>query len=674
MPAPSFTVIANRDSAEEPGSHQVNPSWCVAFVRYEEPASAYGTQVDLSKTKPLLIVDNDCVSVTISGQKSQFAKAASLQMKLGDVYYPGAIAAGDWVFIWMADYQDNIDRVVSALENLRDTGSLGGVSVNDFESGFKFVGRVAEVGSLEQIAGQNKVVTQRVACQAFTEFLSSVYFTAAAQAFFTKQVGNLNVQTASNLVTNGMDTALSNLGQGFTQFFNRTNDQVLQYPPPDAAIAFYLTVALGINKDNPVTQQVSSASGQGVIGDAVDVPPTVAQILGKPNAKKVWQLLNVYLGVQQYAVRGSDVPTNFAPITDRIMNASQEPVFFSSPYRCKGWVPFYPTPWDNKPLWSVLREYLNSPINEMYTVFRVDQFNKIVPTLMVREQPFGTNLFFQIKNRKVQLPGAKDSTPNNGKTKFSKDQTGSDRSSSSGNQEQIRADYATHPRWVIDESMIKVWDVKTSEANRVNFVQVWGTSTNLDIISPALQGRGDPGAMERYKDQQLAAGNMVADDADIRRHGLRANVEETSLDNPVPGQSSSPFWAKMRADWLLNGHLKAEGGISLNGVEHPICEGDNLEARGIVFHIESVSHQGTIGQDGKREFMTTVQVRNGIMAYSLDTPGHLPAYLPQQGSDPNQIVGLPGATVVNTSRSAFRDSLGDQLPNSLDPNRVRARG
>jgi hypothetical protein len=608
-----------------------------------------------------LIVENDCVSVTVSNQKASYAKTCSLALKAGDVYYPGAVAPGDWMFVWMSEFQDDIDSIINSL-NAMQNGSLA--NVNGFDSGLKFVGRVTEVLTDEIAeAGGQKTVTQHVNGQAFTEFLSSVYFTASAQAFFVQQIGFGNTQTASNvLISNGMDTALKNLGQAFIQFFTKSYDQTALFPPPDVAIGFYLTIVLGINKDNPLVAQISSASGQGVIGDAIDVPPAVARILGKPNAKKTWQLLNIYLGVQKYSNKSTDPSENFSPEVQEVLNVSNESVFFESPYRCKGWVPFYPTPWDNKSLWAVISEYLNPVVNEMYTVLRIDQFGRILPCMMVREQPFGTNLFNQLKNQKIQPPGSSGNASTSGEGSYlTNNQTGPSHDSGSNSANNIRADYASHPRWVIDEGMIRSWDIGTHERNRVNFVQVWGRSTNLDIITPALNGRKDSGSIETFKDSQLAKGNMVSDDQDIRRHGLRANIMESSFDMPIPAMSEAPFWARMRADWLFNGHLKAEGTITMNGVRYPICEGDNLEARGIVFHIESVSHSGAIDAGGKKRFVTTVNVSRGIMAYSLDKPDLLPAYLPQQGSNPDSYFSLPGVTDVQATTKKNRSKLGDKI-------------
>jgi hypothetical protein len=47
----------------------------------------------------------------------------------------------------------------------------------------------------------------------------------------------------------------------------------------------------------------------------------------------------------------------------------------------------------NKPLWSVLQQFLNPTVNEMYTCLRVNKDNRVVPTLVVRQIPFTTEAF-----------------------------------------------------------------------------------------------------------------------------------------------------------------------------------------------------------------------------------------------------------------------------------------
>ena len=116
MPAyPRYTITAVNpydDNAGEDGVDSRNPSWCVCFLRFKEPAANFiSKKSDPVDTFAPLVVENDCVAVTISRPKGNFAKTASLTMRIGQIYYQNACAPGDWVFIWMSDQQEKIDKI-----------------------------------------------------------------------------------------------------------------------------------------------------------------------------------------------------------------------------------------------------------------------------------------------------------------------------------------------------------------------------------------------------------------------------------------------------------------------------------------------------------------------------------------------------------------------------------
>lgn len=671
MTAPKYRIEANRidfGTAEE--SHQRNPSWCVAFVRYEEPASGYNSEASRLRTKPVLVVENDCMSVQISNPKGSFGKTCSMTMRAGEVYYPGALSPGDWVFVWMSDYQEDIDLIIDSLNTLRNTKKRGETSLCDWKSGLKFAGRVLSVGANDAVAANGtRIVSQTIQAQSFMEFATSVYYTEIAQAIFTRSVTGANTQVRLGAFQqNGLDKALGNLGNKFIQFFTQTNLDPRYLPSPDVAIAFYYTIAMGVDADGPFLKGLNM-NVAGLLSDAIDIPSDVAQIFDKKNAKKLWQLINVYLGIQKYSTKG-DVPwVNFNPEAE-VFSVGGEPVFFKTPDRLKGWVDFYPSPWDNKALWSIFNEYLNEPMNELYTALRIDQFGRIRPSLIAREKPFGTKLFETLQNKKMievipdkggesQKKPAAANEPNTKSKKFLPSSLAFLRRAD----EEVRGMYDTHPRWVIDENMIHAVNVACSEANRINFVQLWGRSSITNVMNPSTTN-SQANSIEVARTNQMIIGNMVSDDADISRHGLRANVAETPFDFPDPTQSRAPYWSRIRADWLLNGHLKAQGSVSINGVREPICEGDNAQVRGIVYHIEGVTHQGQITNSGK-SFTTSLSLSNGILASSLDNQ-QIPSYLIHQGSDADTNRYMPGTTDIQRTTKLNRDPTGERFKREDD--------
>lgn len=671
MSAPKYIVQANRQSDGEV-MHERNASWCIAFVRYKEPTAAYNPGNSRAEVKPILVIENDCLAVTVTNSKSSFGKNASMTFRAGEVFYPGAVAPGDWCFIWMSDYQDDIDKIIDSL-NALNAGRTPSTPLSNWFSGLKFAGRVTEAGFNDAVSGNGiRPYVQTIQAQAFLEFASSIYYTEMAQYIFTQSFGNQDTGVGV-LQQNGLETALHDMAGKFVRFFTNTDTFVQLYPPPDIAIAFYMVITMGINAADAVAG--INLPNIGVLNDAIEVPAVVAKILGKPGATKLWQLLNVYLGVQQYQTDSNTPWENFAPVADVFPNEIN-PVFFKTPTRLKGWVPFYPVPWDNKSLWSVLNQYLNPCLNELYTVLRCDEFGFIRPTVVAREQPFGTQLFNHLQNKKI-LPIAPVDASQQGSRPLSLQISGQNQPQLNQSQvsqqlqtqyqkfagesafnhgdEEVRGRFDTHPRWVIDESMIRGVNLATYEQDRVNFVQVWGRNSFNTIGPPGLN---QASIVELDKEAQLSGGNMVSDDQDIKRNGLRANVVESPFDYPVPLNSRASYWARIRADWLFNGHMKARGTITCNGIREPICEGDNTQVRGVVLHIQDVVHTGQI-EGGVKSFTTTLTVLNGILANSLDN-NQIPSYIYHQGPSADKQQYIPGTTDIQHTTKSNRDFDGER--------------
>jgi hypothetical protein len=192
--------------------------------------------------------------------------------------------------------------------------------------------------------------------------------------------------------------------------------------------------------------------------------------------------------------------------------------------------------------------------------------------------------------------------------------------------------FAEVPKWVIDETVIKSVNTSCNEANRINFVQVWGRSSGAEFCGV----RADIGGPEALKAAQALAGNWVCDKSDVTRNGLRTDIVESQFDVlPDKGQTLAGVWAKKRADWLFNGHLKPSGTITLLGVVEPICEGDNCLVRGIVYHIENISFQCSLSPGGIRSFDTVLTVSNGLANKGLMNSKNPPIYpiqLPYDGA------------------------------------------
>lgn len=709
MGTPQYNIVAERQLNNQLVTSDLHrsPSWCVAIVRYKTPATAYARNNELLETKPLLILYNDCIAINIVNNKNNYIKSCNITLKSGEEYYLNAVAPGDWVFVWIHNYDEHIQNIISHLQAINKAPS--GV-FNNWDSGLKFVGRITNISTSDTITPQGiRRIDQTILAESFIELSSSVYYTQIASDQLMGKLTMANsdsstTQTSGNstlslalLTESGIESALGKgLGKKFQNFF-APQGEIVMYPKPDQAIAFYLIIAMGIKID--FAMQIlnkDSKIAEGIISRAIKIPPIVAKIMGKPNATYLWQLYNIYLGIQKYPAKGANVWEQFSPQSSvfRVtsLKEGEGEVFFKSPHRLKGWVPFFPTPWDNKTLWGILNEYLNPIVNELYTSLRINKYNRISLSITAREYPFGTQLYNRLSLHKIlnssedyehskkmiqQSTQKKQSQsrkaafgqsnhPTSDLSKFleevrSSNQTKIQTSTFGLSEEElrqlaagktpkiVRTHYKEIPRWIIDESLVLSVNLTTSESQRCNFVIVWG-SNQFSYIAQPLQDASQTGginsnnSIEVYKMFQMAAGNMIMDRADMQRHGLRAVAAETPFDFPLAPITYCGVFAKLIADWMFNGHLRPYGTVVLTGLHEPIVEGDNIELRGIVFHIERVEHRAMIN-NGVKTFITILSISRGILAWSLDSPNStLPLYPIDEISTLKDLLYTPGTT------------------------------
>jgi len=628
--------------------------------------------------------------------------------------YQGAVSPGDWVAAWIHESQDQIDNIVSSLS--KDFSKGGGKeksnAFNDWDSGLKFLGKVINVATSDSVsAGGQRSVEIHIDCQAFLELASSMYFIQTAK--WTLQTVN-RLTDSSDFFLN--KERFKGVGESLKTVMRTRGADLVNPLTPDLMIAYTMVQLLGMGPgDFALPTFKGTGLQQGNFNDAIEVPTSVARISGQPKAKYLHQFYTVLLGLQTYgsSAKGPQAPwENFSPIIEESVTKNFSPiednVFFFMKNRCKGYIGFKPFSFGNVSYWQAFQEFLHPQLNEMYTVLRCDKFNRIRPHIVVREMPFGTGLFKTLQSTR-QSPVLKDVekksrsvtyTVKKGDTltKIAKRQgTTVDKlfnSNKGGGKNQIkdknwiypgqvfkikdapetkkppsaatpspkRAMYCDLPRWEIDESMLTSVNVATDENKRVNFCQVFATNASVDFAGGSKQAIN---ARDLYIGEQLLLGNYVADSNDIKRAGLRADIVESQFDKfPVQAGTEAPMWARIRADWLFNGHLKLAGNINTIGISSPICEGDNLETRGVVYHIESVTHTASISSNGQKQFRTSLGVSSGILANSLTSENDPPSYachLPDEAGDP--LNNRPGMTDYQTGEN--RNANGDFEPVSI---------
>lgn len=525
----------NKSSDEEDLVHQSSPSWVLTFVRWENRDTFRVKDTPFSEVRDPLIVENDCIQVSVSVNKASHTPSMTATLVMSDVNYETAIHPGDFVFVNMLNWQEKSREVADKVRANK--------SINGPEDGFKGVFKVQGVRRI-LITDPNtgaKIVLFKINGFAFTELNNVIYFNPFMldpnqdpknQILFASQIG----KDWSHIVTDKAETSSQNI------------------------IAYLLQSFIGTGiSDEGRNDKFGTVKSPNI---HYFIPGLVGTLLGVSGAKAAKDIYDCIFGVQSYA-------SGAAQSLSSGMNPSGLSIKFGRIYYtktpCEGESLLKPEYWNQVKTWAIINQFTNSPLNEIYTCFRISKNNKVMPTIIYRQIPFSSEVCKE--------------TPI---TRF-----------------------LNLPRWKINPSMVFELDIGREESARVNFVQYFGKTTVSD--------KGT------HMSLQIGQTNYSYDPEDIKRSGLRPYVITSNFDELTPNKTSirSKAWANIMSDALIGGHLKLNGTIQCVGIVEPIAVGDNLEFDDVVYHIEQVSHNCSIDvQTGKRTFRTQISLSSGVSVSS----------------------------------------------------------
>jgi len=622
MNHPSYPITRNGLT------HQTSPDWLVVIWRFQDPRVGYkATNVEpLSLTFPI-IIRSDAISVGVNRPKGSYKKQANIQLLLTDLNYINEVKPYDYVGIWMANSADKIDEIEQAFSSGASYGTL-----NDFKSGFKFLGKVTSVSEGASVSVNGMPTnTASIEAEMFSELDTSVFFTSAADKYIVSPGANLGSSQyfLSKVDKNGLEDLVKNNTRGWNY--------------PNEVIKFFLRVFLGsgpqqILKDAAPIRAENGFEVKPSFNSEMLVPRSVASVLGFSTNKTYVETLYIDTGIEQYQVVGN------RPAEESFSPAGLRRNFpFRDSTDLKGYCQITAAPWNNTALQSIVSMYLNDVCNEMFTCMRFDPVGGIRPTIVARQIPFTTNFIKQLMGKKNAKTFGNDGNNTAVTAKLPEVVENEVKKS------QKYTYFANLPRWIVDKSVTMNQRFGLSDSMRVNYVQVISNQfqSGLSVGSSLANGA----SQEFQKTKQFILGNFVYDEGDIKRHGLRALIKETPFDSPFTTTSAtffSPIWAVMLADWVFNSHLKLSGQLSMMGVQEPICEGDNVQYGDHVFHIEAINHQCQITSDGSKSFTTNLSLSNGMVAKDLDGDSSSDLY---GNSLRGQLPQTPNATLKNFNRS-----------------------
>lgn len=586
--APVYDLLAGlTGSNTQADATSTAPYWCICVFPLGYPLSFSRKQMKSASSFPAdgaklrggrLIITGDCTQLSVSASKRSHLKSMSAVLSKSDVNYLVEILPGDWVMCWMQNFEEGITGNNGIVERLK-----AGKACNEWMDGLKFVGRVESIRkTLQRSADGGLSVQYSLSATAFKELDNQIFYDPNLAEYAQAQVG----------------TWLAKIGFHINELFNQSKNGNVQdnthlIIPAMFEILFGKGISQGINPGGTGALQAATGSLGPADSDSPDpkeapfaylVPEEVGQALNKQSRSKQGGILafadmmELVFGVQEYqnTNQQTDDYRKFIPKIDDNNDLTTGNHRYTGTPMLGAYLPLMPT-FTNTPFWTCMEQFLNPVCNEMYTCLRVNEHGNVVPTLVLRQIPFTTDLF--------DSQGVGQSS----------DMLGP---SSPADKQQVDVTrFLNLPRWRMSSKMLNTIDVGRSDATRINFVHVYGQNgynAGIPIV------------------RQLVMNPPIRDDLDIQRSGLRPYMTTVACDAVNQVGKTPSVWMQLVADRMIGSQLTLNGTAISTGIQEPICEGDNFEFQNVVYHIEALQHDCRITPDGNRSFITQIMLSNGL--------------------------------------------------------------
>lgn len=568
---------ADTDAPETVDDVATAPYWVLCAVRLNKPLS-YSRDQKRSVSKDtsegaqirgITIITSDCLQLQIQGSKGQHTKQLSATLLQTHTNYLIDLLPSDWLLAWIVHGEEKQRDLVERIKKLEPC--------NKWDDGLKFVGRVESVRKAMDRNRETGAKSTRYSLTAygFRELDTAIFYDPFLRSVDTAQVG----------------TWMARIGLDIRQLFKNTSTQGQQDNVHELIPALMeVFIGRGLPKEANTSQnpRLQQTTGGGIVDGgkpeeapfAYLVPKEVGDLLGKKSRSKKGgilayaDVLELLFGVQKYNEHENATDWKaFVPDIDADSDLTTGSQRYTGVPMMGAFLPLMPN-FDNRPMWSVLQQYLNPVVNEMYTCLRVNEQGSVVPTVVLRQIPFTTPVLAAKLDNLAQYGG-------NGGMPY----TG----------------FMDVPRWVLHPVLIEHMDIGRSDATRCNFVHVYGQ--NADVATNVGMS------------QQLAQNPPIRDDFDIQRSGLHTLMTTVACREVNKVGNVPSKWIELIADRAIGSQYTLNGSVVTLGIEAPICEGDNLEFGNAVFHIESVAHTCSVETGtGRSAWSTTLTLTNGLRA------------------------------------------------------------
>jgi hypothetical protein len=518
-----FVRDINQNSKD---SHQVSPGYVLTILRWSNRSTFnYDNEDPLDVRNPLTVY-NDAINVSVTNTKSGLTPSMVAVLKGGDINYATAVHPGDYILVNMLNWETDAERVRNTALKLQP--------INKYGDGFKGVFKIQSVRKNITMNGDKKTLTYTIHAAGFTEFNNVIYFNPAIAAAF-REAGTIMYSTL--------------VGEYYQKKL-KTNSEIQEIMKD----LFEILIGKSRRSDNVMVKNFGEVNFR--------VPKTLGRLLGR-DMNSASELFTYYVGVWGNSRSSAATTNNIGELFNPSMTLSRKPGIYDAKTSLQGNKEIFIENWNNKTAWSILQNNMNKTLNEMYTTYRLDPNNRVMPTVILRQKPFTTPHFDPPSGYPVTR-------------------------------------YFDLPRWRISPTLLYSLDLGKDEAARMNFVQVY-TRTLPDTFDQDMV-------------EQITSENFVLDQGDINRHGLRPYVVTSNFDFPIKTNKKlrAKPWSQIVSDWVIDGHLKESGTMKFQGIQDPISVGDNIELDNVIYHIESVKHTMTVTPAGMKSFKTSISVSYGM--------------------------------------------------------------
>jgi len=568
--------------ANSSDAHYQNPRAIIAIFPYKQRAiNSLGAIQNKDKINELngyldlrsepVIITSEVLNLTVSTRKQGVSHNLSAVLTSGRNFLSLA-CPGDYMMAWIVNNHTKAEDIISRIKTSK--------SVNDYDSGLKFFGKVYTIQEVFQVVGGIKELRYRLNGVGFDQYNSQIYFSPFL---------NLGEQgiVSNQLFTDAFFSSVNKDKRNFASVLAKERFSIHDQ------FIFWHKCLLGAGQGASGGKDTPIRSVNGTFG----IPKLIAQLFSRDvqlNSREFHtyaDLINVMIGVQKFDQGGNGVlgPDFIIRDSVRATDGRKYGMYWepaNEKFKLAGKKLINITPTLNANVYSILQQHSNPLLNEMYFCLRPEPspLAPIVPTLVCRQIPFTTTTEFSKSNQGVitTINISQDNIP--------------------------YTLYLDLPRFEIHNSLVLGYEIGRSEALRTNCVTV---RNDVNLQFPEYSIVVDTLA--------ISAAGWVYDVNDVKRNGLKfyqAKIDQDYFnlaDQQQENVKKLDTYNFLISDFMANMHLRLTGALRCVGIVDPICIGENLEYNDFVFHIEGVDHQYNIEQPtGIASFFTSLFLSHGV--------------------------------------------------------------